>query len=61
MDHMRQSDKETWVKQTAQGMLGVDFHHFIEKEPITSNVELSKEFGVSIGEVRKLRRLLEKR
>jgi hypothetical protein len=43
------------------GILGVDFHHFIEKEAASSRLELSREFGISLGEVRRLQKEMAKR
>jgi hypothetical protein len=58
---MHQSRKGQWAQQSSQGMFGIDFHHFIEKEVHSSNLELSQEFGISLGEVRNIRKQLIKR
>jgi hypothetical protein len=58
---MHQSRKVQWAHQTQYGMFGIDFHHFIEKEINSSNMELSQEFGISLGEVQNIRRQMTKR
>lgn len=41
-------------------ILGVDFHDFIQKEQSSNMVELASEFGLSVRDVRKLKKHLGK-
>ncbi|EKN64183.1 hypothetical protein BABA_23570 [Neobacillus bataviensis LMG 21833] len=55
---MRSSDKGM-NGQTMDGRLfGVDFHDFIQKEQHASSIELASEFGITMGDVRKLKKHL---
>lgn len=57
---MRASDKG-WKTQSADSHLfGVNFHDFIEKEQESSSFELASEFGLSIRDVKKLKKYLER-
>jgi hypothetical protein len=42
-------------------IFGVNFHDFIKNESVKQNIELASEFGISLGEVKKLRKYLENR
>jgi hypothetical protein len=43
-------------------IFGVNFHDFIKSEAaVKQNMELASEFGISLGEVKKLRKYLENR
>lgn len=53
---MHQSSDEKITQQMQHRMFDVDFHNFLERESVASDVELSHEFGVSIAEIRKLRK-----
>jgi hypothetical protein len=47
--------------QSMDGRLfGVDFHDFIQKEQHANTFELASEFGLTIGDVRKLKKHLER-
>jgi len=41
-------------------IFGVDFHDFIQKEQNATSFELASEFGLTIGDVRKLKKHLER-
>jgi hypothetical protein len=41
-------------------LFGVDFHDFIQKEHNNTTFELASEFGLTIGDVRKLKKHLER-
>ncbi|WP_335869247.1 RNA polymerase subunit sigma-70 [Bacillus sp. 2205SS5-2] len=57
---MRSSDKQT-INQAGSGQVfGVDFHHFLAKESAATSVELASEFGLSLREVRALKKKLER-
>jgi len=55
---MRASDKNEQANLTGKQVFGVDFHDFIEKQENASLFELASEYGLSIGEVRKLKKHL---
>lgn len=52
---MRQGKKESDAKQINRKLFAVDFHDFLEKEVTMTDLELSQEFQISIGDVRFLR------
>lgn len=57
---MRLSEKG-WNVQSSEGRLfGVDFHDFIQKEQGSTTFELASEFGLTIGDVKKLKKHLER-
>ncbi|WP_168714363.1 hypothetical protein [Niallia nealsonii] len=41
-------------------LLGVNFHDFIEKESRNNVLELAAEFGLSVGQVKQLKKQLER-
>lgn len=41
-------------------LLDVDFHHFIQLEPSFTDLEMATEFGISIQEVRQLKKKLHR-
>lgn len=55
---MRMNDKFHLENGVARRLLDVHFHEFIEKESHLSDVELSKEMGLSLREIRALKRKL---
>ncbi len=55
---MRQSNKETFAQEANRRLFSVDFHDFLEKESALNDVELSREFDISVRDVRTLRRKL---
>lgn len=55
---MRASDKNEHVNLTSKQVFGVDFHDFIVKQENSSSYELASEYGLSLGEVRKLKKQL---
>jgi hypothetical protein len=57
---MRFSEKGLNAQSTDSRLFGVDFHDFIQKEQQSSAFELASEFGLSIGDVRKLKKHLER-
>ncbi|CAI9396830.1 hypothetical protein ACTQ5K_05370 [Niallia sp. Sow4_A1] len=58
---MRFGEKSLSVSEIDSKLLGVDFHDFIKREGNSSNaVELASEFGLSLGEVKKLKKQLGK-
>ena len=57
---MRSSEKGMNVQSIESRMFGVDFHDFIQKEQNNGTFELASEFGLTIGDVRKLKKHLER-
>ncbi|MGG1677538.1 hypothetical protein ACIFOT_17515 [Neobacillus sp. NRS-1170] len=55
---MRSSDKGMNIQSMNGRIFGVDFHDFIEKEQHASSIELASEFGLTMSDVRKLKKLL---
>ncbi|XXM73616.1 RNA polymerase subunit sigma-70 [Lysinibacillus sphaericus] len=41
-------------------LFGLDFHHFVEREKDAVNVELASEFGLSLREVKLLKKKMER-
>ncbi|WP_425383216.1 RNA polymerase subunit sigma-70 [Rossellomorea oryzaecorticis] len=41
-------------------LFGVNFHHFVEREKDAMNVELASEFGLSLREVKLLKKKMER-
>lgn len=56
---MRSSDKKKQAQQHSD-LFGLNLHEFIEKERHSSHFELASEFGLSLREVRKLKKRLER-
>jgi hypothetical protein len=59
-DTMRFSDKGRSASFGENQLFGVDFHDFIQKEQSTNTVELASEFGLSLRDVRKLKKQIER-
>ncbi|WP_449537095.1 hypothetical protein [Ferdinandcohnia sp. Marseille-Q9671] len=57
---MRFSEKSNNVQASGGNVFGVDFHDFIQKEQSSTYVELASEFGVSIRDVRNLKKQLHR-
>ncbi len=57
---MRYSDKALSTHDGDNQIFGVDFHDFIQKEKNSNMVELASEFGLSIRDVKKLKKRLER-
>ncbi|WP_139206613.1 hypothetical protein [Bacillus sp. cl95] len=60
MNKMRASDKGNFTSVGENQLFGVDFHDFIQKEQQSNAYELASEFGLSIRDVRKLKKHLER-
>lgn len=60
MIYLRSSEKGMNIQSMDGRLFGVDFHDFIQKEQQSSSFELASEFGLSIGDVRKLKKHLER-
>ncbi|MEH7300238.1 hypothetical protein V7182_23735 [Neobacillus drentensis] len=57
---MRSSEKGMNIQSMEGRIFGVDFHDFIQKEQNATSFELASEFGLTIGDVRKLKKHLER-
>lgn len=57
---MRFGDKSMSVQTGENQLFGVDFHDFIQKEQSSNMIELASEFGLTIRDVRKLKKQLER-
>ncbi|MCM3765406.1 MULTISPECIES: RNA polymerase subunit sigma-70 [Bacillaceae] len=57
---MRASDKASNIQSMDGRLFGVDFHDFIQKEQHSGTFELASEFGLSMRDVRKLKKRLER-
>ncbi|WP_033828325.1 hypothetical protein [Bacillus andreraoultii] len=55
---MHSSDKNEHANLSSKQVFGVDFHDFIVKQEDSSSFELASEYGLSLGEVRKLKKQL---
>lgn len=56
---MRNSDKGE-LMHTRRDIFGVDFHDFMVKEQNESSFELASEFGISLREVKNLKKHLNR-
>ncbi|MDF0726808.1 hypothetical protein PY093_08780 [Cytobacillus sp. S13-E01] len=57
---MRFGEKIQMSQQGTNEVFGVDFHDFIQKENNSTSVELATEFGLTLGDVRKLKKQLHR-
>jgi hypothetical protein len=57
---MRSSDKNFMSANGENQLFGVNFHHFVEREKDAMNVELASEFGLSLREVKLLKKKMER-
>ena len=55
---MRYSEKGFITQNAGKQLFGVDFHDFLIKEQNNSMVELASEFGLSIRDVKQLKKKL---
>ena len=55
---MRYSEKGLITQNVSKQIFGVDFHDFLVKEQNNSMVELASEFGLSVRDVKQLKKKL---
>ncbi|WP_251549316.1 hypothetical protein [Neobacillus muris] len=55
---MRMSEKGRNAQSMEGRLFGVDFHDFIQKEHESTTFELASEFGLTMGDVKKLKKHL---
>ncbi|XJZ26334.1 hypothetical protein ACF5W4_13155 [Bacillota bacterium Lsc_1132] len=57
---MRSSEKGVNIQSADSRIFGVDFHHFIEREQQANSFELASEFGLTMRDVKKLKKYLDR-
>ncbi|QOY38786.1 hypothetical protein AWH56_001005 [Anaerobacillus isosaccharinicus] len=57
---MRAGSKQSGAMDGHHQLIGVDFHDFIQKEQNLTNYELAEEYGISLGNVKDLKKKLSK-
>jgi hypothetical protein len=57
---MRSNEKKQMVHNGTSQFYGTSFHHFIERENQMTSLDLASEFGLSLTEVRLLKKKLER-
>jgi hypothetical protein len=57
---MRMSNRGFQVNSAENQLFGVDFHDFIQQEGTSTSYELASEFGLTLGDVKKLKKRLER-
>ncbi|WP_185806922.1 hypothetical protein [Bacillus sp. HMF5848] len=53
---MRFNEKQQLSQRGENQLFGVDFHDFVQQESNATSMELASEFGLSLGEIRQLKR-----
>ena len=54
------SNKGVSATEGDNQLFGVDFHDFIQRQQQSTTFELASEFGLSLGDVQKLKKHLER-
>jgi hypothetical protein len=57
---MRMSNRSFQVNSAENQLFGVDLHDFIQQEANFTSYELASEFGLTLGDVKKLKKKLER-
>lgn len=57
---MRANEKNRLVSDGSNQIFGTNLHEFIQKENQVSSMELASEFGLSLGDVKLLKKKLER-
>ncbi|CRK84259.1 hypothetical protein [Neobacillus massiliamazoniensis] len=57
---MRASDKSMNIQSMDGRLFGVDFHDFIQMEQHATSIELASEFGLTMRDVKKLKKHMER-
>jgi hypothetical protein len=55
---MRMSDKANSVTNSVNQLFNVNFHDFVSQEGRATSMELASEFGISLQDVKKLKKHL---
>ncbi|WP_165767867.1 hypothetical protein [Virgibacillus indicus] len=56
---MRFSEKQ-WNSATKKDIYGVNFHNFLEMEGDSNHMEIAEELGISVGEVKMLKKKINR-
>lgn len=57
---MRMGSKGFQVSSGENQLFGIDFHDFIQREAGSNSYEIASEFGLTLGDVKKLKKRLER-
>ncbi|MBO9130468.1 hypothetical protein [Bacillus sp. 165] len=57
---MRMNERGNNVINSANQLFHVNFHDFSSKDPSVSSMELASEFGISLNDVKQLKKRLER-
>ncbi|GIN87046.1 hypothetical protein J6TS2_34320 [Heyndrickxia sporothermodurans] len=57
---MRMNERNQQISDGTNQIFGTNFHEFIQKENQASSLELASEFGLSLGDVKLLKKKLER-
>lgn len=58
---MRQGKNDEWIRMTNNSLMSVDFHDFIQRVSAHQpDMEIAQEMGLSIREVRRLKRKMQR-
>lgn len=57
---MRASEKGMHSQSADARLFGLDFHDFIQREKETGTFELASEFGLTVKDVKKLKKHMER-
>lgn len=60
MSKLRYGNKDTSAIEGENQLFGVDFHDFIQRQQQANMFELASEFGLSLMDVKKLKKHLER-
>lgn len=52
--------RNEWHVKTNKDIFGVDFHRFLELESDATYLEIAEELGISIGEVKTLKKKMNR-
>lgn len=57
---MRKDSKSIVSQQSNSQLMSIDLHNFVEREGILTELEISRELGISINDVQKLKRQMKR-
>jgi uncharacterized NAD-dependent epimerase/dehydratase family protein len=55
---MRMNERGNNVTNSANQLFNVNFHDFLSKDPSITSMELASEFGISLNDVKQLKKRL---
>lgn len=61
MRPMRAGEKDGRIHQEPKDLFGISFHDLIEQMRSAAPMELAKELGITLGEVRRLKKQMDRR